>query len=320
MNIAIEAQFLLTFFSTLSLIFFIFFICNIKTSYFLIPALFNLFSTIFVLLTFFSVFSPYLEHIPDFVFLVISGFSCILSFVSLAKFAHRYKKAELRVLHEKSLNKSFSRFVPNEFLRFMGKSSITELFSGEYVNQTMCVMNIRLRYTLHSSGIEALSKITRLELINSLLLELNPVVIEKGGFIDRFQNDGFVVLLPADPCNATQCALAIARAVNEHNFERLQQELPIIQVSMGLSRGDLALGAVGSQAQMERAIVSNALFYARELSMQAASREIGILVSEDFAILLGAPEPCPCAILSQGKIKIKGSVKPCTLFEIRELV
>jgi two-component system sensor histidine kinase ChiS len=179
----------------------------------------------------------------------------------------------------------------------------------------MCVLCIRLGYDTVVS--ESANKLARLELVNSILSLLNPVILEYGGFVDRFQNDGFIILFPDDPCKAVQCALSLERVMADYNTERSREGLPPIRASAGIERGKIVLGALGGEFRIERTVLSNALTVARHLAVHAASREIGVLVSAEVAVPLGGPDPCACFLVPHGDLKIRGLDAAVSLFEAR---
>ncbi|HQL32768.1 MAG TPA: adenylate/guanylate cyclase domain-containing protein [Treponemataceae bacterium] len=238
-----------------------------------------------------------------------------MGLVVVRHFTRAFNTVEHLSARVERVNESFARFVPNEFLHFMGKTSITELYPGESVRRDMCAMYIRLGYDPVVS--DSVNKLALLELINTILGRVTPIIIEHGGFVDRFLNDGFTVLFPDDPCRAVRCALALEQNMAQHNTERGAEGQPDIRFSAGLERGPIVLGTIGSENRIERAVLSNVLTVARQLAVHAASREIGILVSADVAVPLGGPDPCACFLVPHGDLKIRGLDRPVSLFEAR---
>ncbi|HEY9299330.1 MAG TPA: GAF domain-containing protein, partial [Phormidium sp.] len=82
------------------------------------------------------------------------------------------------------LNKAYERFVPNQFLQFLEKSSIIDVELGDQVQLEMSVLFSDIRdFTTLS---ESMTPEDNFRFINSYLSRMEPVINENNGFIDKY--------------------------------------------------------------------------------------------------------------------------------------
>jgi len=90
------------------------------------------------------------------------------------------------------INLAYSRFVPSEFLQLLGKENIVEVELGDFVKKEMSIMFADIRSFTTLS--ETMTPEETFRFINSYLSEMEPVILEQGGIIDKFIGDAIMVL------------------------------------------------------------------------------------------------------------------------------
>ena len=110
------------------------------------------------------------------------------------------------------LNKAYERFVPNQFLHFLEKSSIIDVQLGDQVQLEMSVLFSDIRdFTTLS---ENMTPEENFQFINSYLSRMEPAIIENHGFIDKYIGDAIMALFSGEADNAVKAGIAML-----HNFK-----------------------------------------------------------------------------------------------------
>ena len=155
--------------------------------------------------------------------------------------------------------RSFSRFVPREFLEHLGKRRITDVVRGDAVQRQMTVLFCDIRsFTTFS---EAMTARELFAFLNDYLERVGPVIRANNGFIDKYIGDAVMALFPENPRDAIAASVALLQQVERFNAER---ESPIT-VGVGIHFGSLILGTIGEQQRIDSTVISDAVNTASRL-------------------------------------------------------
>jgi hypothetical protein len=258
------------------------------------------------------------DRLMEGVFLAHYGILAIIAFMSLIvvrHFGRAFNLVELARDDLAKMNTSLTRFVPNEFLKFLGKKSITEIYPGDHICKDMCVMFVHLGLDVPLTG--SANRLNMLEIFNHVLLRVNPVIQKFGGFIDKYLPEGVMALFPDDPRSTVRCAMEIGEAIRVYNEERELENLPLICFAAGIHRGSLMLGTIGDAERMDGTVISDVVNVASRLQQYSLSENIGIAISSDVASWLSGDD-FPCSLVPLGDVRLKGKDNPVAVFEVRE--
>ena len=218
-------------------------------------------------------------------------------------------KTHLRLL---KINNAYGRFVPHDFLRFLGHESIIDVKLGDHVQQEMTVMfsDIRSFTTLS----EEMSPQETFDFINGYLNQVSPIIRKHNGFIDKYIGDGIMALFPQSSEDAVKCAIAMQKTVSLYNQElQTQGKLPI-NIGIGLHTGTLMLGTIGEQERMESTVIADAVNLASRLEGLTKLYGAGIIVSEKTLSRLSDFQNYGYRFLD--RVKVKGKNIAAGVFEI----
>ncbi len=218
-------------------------------------------------------------------------------------------KTHLRLL---KINNAYGRFVPHDFLRFLGHESIIDVKLGDHVQKEMTVMfsDIRSFTTLS----EAMSPQETFDFINRYLSQVSPIIRQHNGFIDKYIGDGIMALFPESPEDAVHCAVAMQKQVSLYNQEQQQQGKLSINIGIGLHTGTLMLGTIGEQERMESTVIADAVNLASRLEGLTKLYGAGIIISEKTLSRLTDFQHYSYRFLDQ--VKVKGKNIAAGVFEI----
>ncbi|MEB3280583.1 MAG: ATP-binding protein [Lyngbya sp.] len=215
-------------------------------------------------------------------------------------------------LHLLKINNAYGRFVPHDFLRFLGHESIIDVKLGDHVQKEMTVMfsDIRSFTTLS----EEMSPRETFDFINRYLSQVSPIIRKHNGFIDKYIGDGIMALFPQSPEDAVKCAIAMQKQVSFYN-RQLQQEGKVpINIGIGLHTGTLMLGTIGERERMESTVIADAVNLASRLEGLTKQYGAGIIISEKTLSRLSDFQNYGYRFLD--RVKVKGKNIAAGVFEI----
>ncbi|HEY9302029.1 MAG TPA: AAA family ATPase, partial [Phormidium sp.] len=226
------------------------------------------------------------------------------------------KKAEaerIRFTNELfQLNKAYERFVPNQFLQFLNKSSIIDVELGDQVQLEMSVLFSDIRdFTTLS---ESMTPEDNFRFINSYLSRMEPVINENNGFIDKYIGDAIMALFSGEADNAVKAGIAMLHCLVEYNQNRANGGYPPIQIGIGINTGTLMLGTVGGQNRMEGTVISDAVNLASRVEGLTKNYGVSLLITQETYSRL--ENPSQYAIRTLDTVKVKGKSELVTVYEV----
>lgn len=242
----------------------------------------------------------------------ILGIIFVMALIIVRRFSGAFTRLESASAELARVNESLERFVPNQFLQYLGKSSITDISLGDSVRRDMCVMFLHLGVDAPLSG--TLDRLNMLEFFNETLQRINPVISRHGGFVDKYLAEGCMVLFPDDSNAALGCAQELARLMRQYNTERALSLLPSVKFSAGIHRGTLILGTIGERERMESTVISDVVNTASRMMEWALASEKCIVISEDIASRLDGANLS--WIQPLGPVTLRGRESLTILFEV----
>ncbi len=208
------------------------------------------------------------------------------------------------------LEDSFGRYVSPEIAEMIFQSSAGPWLEPRRHEVTVLFVDIR-GYTPYA---ERTPPAVVIEMLNQFFGLATEAIIRNGGFISKFLGDAIMAIFGAPAPQADQsfraalAALEIQSGVEEFNRRRAAEGKDPIVVGIGINRGDVVAGSVGSVARMEYTVVGDAVNVASRLTAAAKGGEI----------LIGrtALEPAADRLLVKPLplLQVKGKAEPLEVF------
>ncbi|MEO6861605.1 MAG: AAA family ATPase [Microcoleus sp.] len=226
------------------------------------------------------------------------------------------KKAEterIRFTNELfQLNKAYERFVPNQFLQFLEKSSIIDVKLGDQVQLEMSVLFSDIRdFTTLS---EAMTPEDNFQFINAYLSRMESAIVENNGFIDKYIGDAIMALFSGDADNAVNASIAMLHQLQVYNQERVDSGDAPIKIGIGINTGNLMLGTVGGQNRMDTTVISDAVNLASRVESLTKNYGVSLLITQETYSRL--ENPSQYAIRTLDTVKVKGKSEAVTVYEV----
>ncbi len=226
------------------------------------------------------------------------------------------KKAEterIRFTNELfQLNKAYERFVPNQFLHFLDKSSIIDVELGDQVQLEMSVLFSDIRdFTTLS---ESMTPEDNFQFINAYLSRMESAIVENNGFIDKYIGDAIMALFSGNADNTVNASIAMLHQLQVYNQERVNSGDAPIKIGIGINTGNLMLGTVGGQNRMDTTVISDAVNLASRVESLTKNYGVSLLITQETYSRL--KNPSQYAIRTLDTVKVKGKSEAVTVYEV----
>jgi len=232
--------------------------------------------------------------------------------------ARVYDDLENALIHQYDITLSYSRFVPREFLHFLGKRDITEVRLGDQIQQMMAVLFCDIRSFTTLS--EQMTPQENFNFINAYLNRVSPIIRTENGFIDKYIGDAVMALFPKSAEDAVRAAIAIQKEVADYNKTRIATGKQPIKIGIGLHTGKVMLGTVGEEQRMEGTVISDAVNLASRMEGLTKTYNASIVMSEYILYALDQniknQRSSQFTIRFLDRVTVKGKKEPVSVFEI----
>jgi class 3 adenylate cyclase len=222
--------------------------------------------------------------------------------------------AQVETYHRdlEGLNRSLERFVPVEFLEFLGRKDLTQAQLGDQVQCDMAVMFCDIRS--FSSLSEHLTPKQTFNFLNAYLARIAPIIRRHNGFVDKYIGDGIMAVFPGKVEEAVRCAVEMVLEVRKINLDREAQGLPPISTGTGIHTGSLMLGTIGEAQRMQTTVIADSVNVASRL--ESLTKELGakILVSREVFDRLSDPEEFMIRFI--GTVQVRGKTETASVLEV----
>jgi adenylate cyclase len=165
---------------------------------------------------------------------------------------------------------------------------------------------------------EKLDPATLLRVLNQFFTEVVAAVEAEGGVVKQFTGDGVMALFGAPQSRpdhaerAVRAALSIVRRLASLNVTLREQELPALQIGVGVHVGEVVAGLIGPDERVEYGVVGEAVNLASRVEALTKEVRAVILVSRDIASRLG-PE---FTLGRTDRFPVKGLSQPVEVVEV----
>ncbi|WP_231516812.1 adenylate/guanylate cyclase domain-containing protein [Planktothrix paucivesiculata] len=219
---------------------------------------------------------------------------------------------ELALDQEEQLTDAAGRFVPNQFLSFLGYESLVDVKSGDAVQKQMSILFSDIRSFTQMS--ERMTPEDNFKFINAYLSRMEPAITENRGFIDKYIGDAIMALFGGSADDAVKAGISMLQRLAEYNLTRQRPDRPPITIGIGINTGDLMLGIVGGQHRMDSTVISDAVNLGSRLEELSKRYGIPLLISEHTFLCLEDPNIYSFRVID--RVRVKGKSEMVSVFEV----
>jgi class 3 adenylate cyclase/streptogramin lyase len=219
----------------------------------------------------------------------------------------RYKQIQYK--RERAI---LDRFVPYEYLRFLGKKTILDVNLGDHISKEMGVMFSDIRSFTTIS--ETMTPQENFNFVNAYLKRVAPIIRGNDGFIVKFLGDGMMAVFPNGAEDGVKAGIAKLTQVKEYNVRRQQEGWKPIKIGIGVHTGHMMVGMVGEKARMQGDAFSDNVNLTARLEGLTKYYGVSLLISGETLKALNEPNHYHVRFLDN--VAVKGKEKPITIYEI----
>jgi len=210
------------------------------------------------------------------------------------------------------IREAFGRYLTDEVVSNVLESPDGLELKGEKRTVTMMMTDLRGFTSLS----ERLAPERVVAILNHYLTTMVPIIKQYQGTLDEIIGDAIFVLFGAptwqedDAQRAVACAVAMQLAMDSVNEENRQEDLPELEMGIGIHTGPVVVGNVGSPERMKYGVVGSHVNLTSRIQSYTTGGQI--LISDTARREVGH-------ILKTGtrmEVKAKGIERPVTLYEV----
>ena len=218
----------------------------------------------------------------------------------------------VRISNERLVEMSSSsrRFVPEQFLRALGRGDITDVKLGDAILRDMSVFFMDIRGFTHMS--QRMTAQENLMFLNSLLQRILPSIEENDGFIDKYMGDAIMALFE-DPNDALRAAVDLRQQVHAFNVEHTEGD---VDVGIGINSGELILGTMGTAGRIDTTVIGSTVNVASRLESLTKEFKVPIIIAESVYEALSEQTRAELETRELGPVKIRGIDVEVNLFGV----
>lgn len=210
------------------------------------------------------------------------------------------------------LNTAYQRFVPNKFLEFLNRGSIIDLCLGDQIEKEMTVLFSDIRNFTTLS--ETFTPQDNFEFLNIYLGQMEPVIHQYYGVIDKYVGDAIMGLFPTRADDALQAAITMLKVLERYNQLLLRAGFEALRVGIGLNTGPLMLGIIGGQQRMEGTVIADAVNLAARIEELTKGYGVPLLITEQTYMQLA--DVTQYHIREIDHVTVKGKKELITVYEV----
>ncbi len=218
------------------------------------------------------------------------------------------------ISREKRMRFMLDRYVTKEVAERVLATADDSLMDGERREVTILFSDIRSYTTLT----EDLGASEVVSLLNSYFDKMVEAVLKYEGTLDKFIGDALMAVFGAPMTladharRAVRSALEMRRLLGEFNQGRRANQLPTIQVGIGISSGEVVSGNIGSRKRMDYTVIGDGVNVSSRL--ESATKQYGC----DIILSHHTYTFCRDDIRARelDTIRVRNKSEPITLYEL----
>lgn len=247
-------------------------------------------------------------HLKLLVTLALQSSTAIESALLYEKNIREVREREEAILRIHEVTK---KFVPNEFIRLLGKETLTDVKLGDQAEKIVTVLFTDIRDFTSLS--EQMTPEENFRFVSAFNERLGPVIRSHHGFINQYLGDSIMAIFPRHPDDALNAAIGMQKAVHELNVQRLAESLPIIKAGIGMHTGPLIMGITGDENRLDAATISDTVNTASRIESLTKYYRSPLLLSGET--LRQISDHNKYHLRHLGKVQLKGKHKLLSIVE-----
>ena len=211
-----------------------------------------------------------------------------------------------------TLNSSYERFVPKQFLTLLEKESIIEVKLGDSTRLNMAVLFSDMRNFTSIS--EKMSPEQNFSFLNQYLSKVTPSINENSGFIDKYIGDAIMALFSNGPDDAVKASIEMIKQLRSWGEDSSSAHPVGLDMGIGIHVGNLILGTIGETDRMETTVISDTVNVSARLESLCKNYGTNIIISKAVYDALDSKLKQFCRLID--KTRVKGKTEEIEIYEV----
>ena len=207
---------------------------------------------------------------------------------------------------------AYGRLIPRQLLTLLERDSIVDVKLGDQVERKLTVMFSDIRNFTPLS--ESMTPRENFEFINSYLSQMEPVVSEHRGIIDKYMGDAILALFTQSADDAVAGSIAMLEKLNHYNAGRARAGYVPTQIGIGLNTGMVMIGTVGGTNRMDSTVIGDVVNLTSRIEDATKIYRAPLLISQNTLYDLADPSKYDIRLLD--RIRVKGKTQPLSIYEV----
>lgn len=230
-------------------------------------------------------------------------------------FSHMVQTVKAREQELEKLLQAYGRFVPDEYLQFLGKQSMVDFQLGDHVSKEMAIMFSDMRS--FTTMAEQMTPQENFDFINNYLQQISPEIRKHNGFIVKYIGDGVMAVFPDGVDDAIQAGIVKLEQLQKYNQSRkIDGDIPL-KIGIGIHVGDTMVGIIGDANRMQADALSDHVNLTARLEGLTKYYGVSLLISGDVVQRLSQPEKYHIRFLDRAIVK--GRQEAITVCEVLDV-
>lgn len=210
------------------------------------------------------------------------------------------------------LQNAFHRFAPQDVVEDIIQRGVST--RGERREVTVLFADL-VGFTALT---ESLEPETVVQVLNGYFQQMTKAISAHNGHVGKFIGDGILATFGAPEPNpwqaqdAVRAALAMRAALEAYNERLVQQGRPALTLGIGIHRGPVVAGLLGSSELMEYTVIGDVVNTASRIEGLTRRHDTGILISESVREALDER----FQLREMAAVDVKGKAKPVVTWAV----
>jgi class 3 adenylate cyclase/HAMP domain-containing protein len=188
----------------------------------------------------------------------------------------QFEQLQVQLGHINKLNESTSRFVPTQFMEYLGVTDITKMNLGDNIQRDLTILFFDIRaFSVNSEMMSAKENFT---FINKVLGISGPIIRQHNGFVDKYIGDAVMALF-VNAVDAVEAGIEI--------YKQLVIDKTVvvggdgINIGIGINSGSIMMGIIGEEERLSSTVISKHVNMASRLETLTKQTKSGMLITRD---------------------------------------
>jgi class 3 adenylate cyclase len=215
------------------------------------------------------------------------------------------REEAMRRIHEVT-----SKFVPFEFIRALGRNSLTEVRLGDHTERKVTVMFTDIRE--FTTLAEQMTPEACFDFVGELNGIIGPIIRQHRGFINQYLGDGIMAIFPEEASDALRAAINIQKALETYNHAKDKRLDHGLDIGIGMHTGLLIMGITGDHERLEATTISDTVNTAARIEGLTKLYRTPILFSKETLDHIRNASDFSISYL--GEVQVKGKQAPVSIY------